>query len=71
MARKVGIITNEEAAADREKALVIGEMTKRKFSDLIPHRINATTIILISTKKDKAEQIKRFLERLDRDRMNY
>jgi DNA-binding Lrp family transcriptional regulator len=71
MARKEGIITHEEAIADREKALEIGELTKRNFSDLIPHRINQTTVILISTKKDKADQIKRFLERLDRDRLNY
>jgi hypothetical protein len=71
MARKEGIITHEEAIADREKAINIGELTKRNFSDLIPHRINPTTVILISTKRDKAEQIKRFLERLDRDRLNY
>ena len=71
MAKKEGVITNEEAIADREKALEIGELTKRNFSDLIPHRINPTTVILISTKRDKAEQINRFMEKLDRDRMNY
>lgn len=71
MAKKAGAITREEVIADREKALEIGELTKRNFSDLIPHRINTTTVILISTKRDKAEQIKRFLERLDRDRLNY
>lgn len=71
MAKKAGAITREEVIADREKALEIGELTKRNFSDLIPHRINTTTVILISTKRDKAEQIKRFLERLDRDRVNY
>lgn len=71
MAKKAGVITREEAIADREKALEIGELTKRNFSDLIPHRINPTTVILISTKRDKAEQINRFMEKLDRDRMNY
>ena len=71
MAKKAGIITHEEAIAEREKAKSIGDLTKRSFSDLIPHRVNATTVILISTKRDKTEQIKRFMERLDRDRMNY
>lgn len=71
MAKKAGVITREEVIADREKALEIGELIKRNFSDLIPHRINQSTVILISTKRDKAEQIKRFLERLDRDRLNY
>lgn len=71
MAKKAGIITHEEALTERDKALEVGELTKRNFSDLIPHRINQTTVILISTKRDKAEQIKRFLERLDRDRLNY
>lgn len=52
MAKKAGVITHEEAIADREKALEIGELTKRNFSDLIPHRINATTVILISTKRE-------------------
>lgn len=71
MAKKAGVITREEVIADREKAINIGKLTKRNFSDLIPHRINPTTVILISTKRDKAEQINRFMEKLDRDRMNY
>lgn len=71
MARKKGIITQEEAADQREKTKKIGEEVKGTFKDLIPHRIDNNTVILINAHRDKAEQINRFMAKLERDRKNY
>ena len=71
MARKKGVITQADAADLREKTKKISEDEKRKFADLIQHRIDNNTVILINSQRDKAEQIKRFMERLERDRKNY
>lgn len=71
MARKKGIITQAEAAELREKTKKIGEEIKRTFKDLIPHRIDNNTVILINSQRDKAEQINRFMAKLERDRKNY
>ncbi len=71
MARKKGVITQADAADLREKTKKIGEEVKRKFADLIPHRIDNNTVILINSHRDKAEQINRFMAKLERDRRNY
>ena len=71
MARKKGVITQADAADLREKTKKIGEEVKRKFADLIPHRIDNNTVILINSQMDKAEQINRFMAKLERDRKNY
>lgn len=71
MAKKKGVITKEEAAELREKTMIIGKEVKRSFKDLIPHRIDNNTIILINAHKDKTEQINRFMAKLERDRNNY
>lgn len=71
MARKKGVITQADAADLREKTKKIGEEVKRKFVDLIPHRIDNNTVILINSQRDKAEQINRFMAKLERDRKNY
>ena len=71
MARKKGVITQADAADLREKTKKIGEDEKRKFADLIQHRIDNNTVILINSQRDKAEQIKRFMAKLERDRKNY
>jgi len=71
MARKKGVITQADAADLREKTKKIGEEVKRKFADLIPHRIDNNTVILINSQRDKVEQINRFMAKLERDRKNY
>ena len=71
MARKKGVITQADAADLREKTKKIGEEVKRKFADLIPHRIDNNTVILINSHRDKTEQINRFMAKLERDRRNY
>lgn len=71
MAKKKGVITQADAADLREKTKKIGEEVKRKFADLIPHRIDNNTVILINSQRDKAEQINRFMAKLERDRKNY
>ena len=71
MARKKGVITQADAADLREKTKKISEDEKRKFADLIQHRIDNNTVILINSQRDKAEQIKRFMAKLERDRKNY
>lgn len=71
MAKKRGITTLAEAVDSRENALRVGEFTKRNFKDLIPHRIDNNTVILINSHKDKTEQIGRFIEKLEKDRRNY
>lgn len=71
MARKKGIIALEEAADSRENAIVLGVEVKRKFEDLIPHRVDSNTVILIHSRKDPEDQISRFIAKLERDRKNY
>lgn len=71
MAKKKGVITQADAADLREKTKKIGEEVKRRFADLIPHRIDNNTVILINSQRDKAEQINRFMAKLERDRKNY
>lgn len=71
MARKKGIITTSEAADSRETAIKVGSEVKQKFKDLIPHRIDNNTVILIHAHQDHAAQINRFLQKLERDRNNY
>lgn len=71
MAKKKGVITQADAADLREKTKKIGEEVKRKFAHLIPHRIDNNTVILINSQRDKAEQINRFMAKLERDRKNY
>jgi hypothetical protein len=71
MARKKGITTLVEANESRGNAIKYGELAKRNFKDLTPHRINQNTVILIRSDKDKADQINRFIAKLERDRKNY
>lgn len=71
MTRKRGITTFTEAADNRENAMEIGQQVKQKFKNLIPHRINNNTVILIHANQDPSEQVNRFLTRLEKDRMNY
>lgn len=71
MTRKRGITTIAEAADNRENAIEIGQQVKQKFKDLIPHRVDNNTVILINANQDPSEQVKRFLMKLEKDRMNY
>jgi len=71
MAKKKGVITQADAADLREKTKKIGEEVKRKLADLISHRIDNNTVIFINSQRDKAEQINRFMAKLERDRKNY
>jgi hypothetical protein len=71
MARKRGITTLAEVEDSRENAIKYGNQAKRNFNYLIPHRIDTNTIIFIKPHQDKTEQINRFMNRLEKDRMNY
>lgn len=71
MARKRGITTLSEAVDSRETAIELGEHVKQRFRDLIPHRVDNNTVILIHAHQDPATQINRFLTKLEKDRKNY
>ena len=71
MTQKKGITSMKEAFESRKNAIESGKLVKRKFKDLIPHRIDQSTVILLKSNKDKTEQIDRFIKKLERDRMNY
>ncbi len=71
MTRKRGITALAEAADNRENAMEIGQQVKQKFKDLIPHRVDNNTVILINANQDPSEQVNRFLMKLEKDRMNY
>lgn len=69
--KKKGVITLMEEIESRESAKRIGEDTKKKFSKLIPIRVDVNTLIFIKKDEDKTEQIDRYKARLERDRKNY
>lgn len=72
MAKKKGGFTNRfEENALRESALIISEQSQGMFSDLIPHRIDATTVILINPNKDRDKQVNDYLTRLESNRFRY
>lgn len=72
MAKKKAGFTNKfEENALRESALIISEKSQGMFSDLVTHRINATTIILINPNKDRDKQVNDYLTRLESNRFRY
>ena len=71
MARKRGITTLAEAVDSRETAIELGEQVKPRFKDLIPHRVDNNTVILIHAHRDPDTQINQFLTKLEKDRKNY
>jgi len=71
MAQKKGITSLKDAIELREDAIEMSKLVKREFKDLIPHRIDQNTFILVDPKKDVPEQINRFTNKLSNDRKNY
>ncbi len=69
--KKQGAITLAEECESREVAKRIGEVAKKNFAHLIPHRIDLNTVIFIKRNEDHQAQIRRYLDKLDRDRKNY
>lgn len=71
MARKRGITTLAEAVDSRVTAIELGEHVKQRFKDLVPHRVDNNTVILIHAHQDPSAQINRFLTKLEKCRLNY
>jgi len=72
MAKKKGGFTNKfEENALRESALIISEQSQGMFRDLVPHRIDATTVILINPNKDRDKQVNDYLTKLESNRFRY
>lgn len=71
MAKKKGLITKEEVAENREKAINVAKGIKERFKALVPHRIDHVTVVYLRSDQDKQEQIDRFMRRLNKDRLNY
>lgn len=69
--KKEGFTNRFEENALRESALIISEETKNMYSHYVPHRIDTNTIILINPDKDKEEQVKNYLEKLNSNRYRY
>lgn len=70
MAKKKGLITKAEVAESREKAISLSNEVKARVANLIPRRIDRTTVVYV--RADRAdEQIERFVRRLEKDRMKY
>lgn len=70
MAKKKGLITRAEIAESREKAISLSNEVKARVANLIPRRIDRTTVVYV--RADRAdEQIERFVRRLEKDRMKY
>lgn len=71
MTVKQGIITLAEAVDSRETAIELGEQVKPRLKDLIPHRVDNNTVILIHAHRDPDTQINQFLTKLEKDRKKY
>lgn len=70
MAKK-GIITHTEEFESREIAARVGEVAKKRFAHLIPHRLDMNTLIFIRRDRDIQEQVERYLKKLENDRKGY
>lgn len=71
MDRRRGLTILIKADDSSENSTEIREQAKKQFNDLIPHRVDNNTVILIHANQDPSEQVNRFLTRLEKDRMNY
>lgn len=69
--KKPGFIGREEEEALRENAKIVSEQSRGMFSNLIPHRIDSKTVVLVNPDKDLEEQLSRYTKKLERSRMNY
>lgn len=72
MAKKKAGFTNKfEENALRESALIISEKSKQIHKDLIPHRIDSKTVILVDPKKDIDDQVQLYLAKLECNRIRF
>lgn len=71
MAPKKGIITMVEAKDSRDQAIKAGKKTNESIKKRIPYRIDHRTIILLDPEHDAMEQINKFKEQLETNRLNY
>lgn len=69
--KKEGFISKEEEEALRENAKIVSEQSRGMFQNLVPHRIDSKTVVLINPDKNLNEQLSRYSRKLERSRMNY
>lgn len=69
--KKVGFTNKFEENALRESALIISEQSKHIYSDLVPHRVDNKTVILVNPNKDIDDQVQLFIAKLECNRIKF